>query len=67
MTASLFRPAMSTHDRLEWAKTQLGRDHLIAVTQVLVDAGWCVEDAREAAMYGLAASYLVAAETEEDQ
>lgn len=33
--------------------------------QVLVDAGWVVDDAREAVMYGLAASYLVTAETEE--
>lgn len=59
-------PTAAVRDRLEWAKSQLGRTHLAAVAQLLIDAGWPVEDARETAMYGLAASYLVAAETEEE-
>jgi hypothetical protein len=65
-----FRPAAADSldrtaaERLEWAKTQIGQAHLRAVVDLLVTGGWTVEDAREAAMYTLAASYLVAAEDE---
>ncbi|GIM88800.1 hypothetical protein [Paractinoplanes toevensis] len=59
-------PTAEVAARLDWAKEQIGLLHLNAVIDLLVASGWCVEDAREAAVHTLAASYLVAAENEGD-
>ena len=56
----------TTRGRLEWAKSQIGLPHLNAVIHLLEDAGFPTEDAREVALYGLAASYLVAAGEDEE-
>lgn len=55
-------PPAAVRVRLEWAKSQIGLLHLNAVVHLLEDAGFPTEDAREIALYGLAASYLVAAD-----
>lgn len=46
---------------LEQAMELLGHEHVRDVARLLVDAGWCLEDARDATMHVLAASHLIAA------
>jgi hypothetical protein len=66
MTTLLDSPTAVVAARLERAKEQLGRAHVEAAVDLLMAGGWCEEDAREAVAYGLAASYLVAAENERE-
>ncbi|MET0416650.1 MAG: hypothetical protein ABW022_11585 [Actinoplanes sp.] len=66
MTAMLFRPPADVRERLEWAKSHLGREHVQACIHLLEAADFPTEDAKEIVLYGLATSYLVAADEDEE-
>jgi hypothetical protein len=57
---------VSTAAVLERTAGLLGRPHTDAVVDLLVEAGWHPDDAREAVRAVLAASYLIASDSEEN-